>query len=65
MGHSQLGCSNLNYTLNMTKQQGLGEYGKQRFKESMALLKNINFEKDKKLWTILGYLPKDEQKQIK
>lgn len=55
----------MDYSYCMTKQQGLGEYGKQRFKETMSLLKSIDFEKDKKVWTILGYLPKDEQKQIK
>lgn len=40
----------------MTKQQGLGEYGKQRFRLMVSSIKDENFEKDKKLWTTLGRL---------
>jgi len=40
----------------MTKQQGLGEYGKQRFRKMISSIKDENFEKDKKLWTSLGRL---------
>ena len=61
MGHSQLGCSNLDYSLYMTKQQGLGEYGKQRFRNMLSSIKDENFEKDKKLWKLLI----DEQEQTK
>ena len=45
----------------MTKQQGLGEYGKQRFKDMLSYIKDENFEKDKKLWTLLI----NEQEQTK
>jgi hypothetical protein len=44
------------YTNKMTKQQGLGEYGKQRFRKMISSIKDENFEKDKKLWTSLGRL---------
>jgi hypothetical protein len=53
------------YTNKMTKQHGLGNYGKQRIKDSMARLSDKLSDKEIKLWTILGYLPKDEQKQTK
>lgn len=52
----------------MTKQQGLGEYGKQRFITMLSSIKDENFEKDKKLWTSLGRLwehPINEQEQTK
>ncbi len=52
----------------MTKQQGLGEYGKQRFRNMVSSIKDENFEKDKKLWTSLGRLweyPNNEQEQTK
>ena len=52
---------NLDYSLYMTKQQGLGEYGKQRFKDMLSSIKDENFEKDKKLWTLLI----NEQEQTK
>lgn len=56
---------NLDYTNTMTKQHGLGNYGKQRIKDSMARLSDKLSDKEIKLWTLLGYLPKDEQKQTK
>ena len=52
----------------MTKQHGLGEYGKQRFRDIVSSIKDENFEKDKKLWTTLGRLwepTNNEQKQTK
>lgn len=52
----------------MTKQQGLGEYGKQRFRHMLSSIKDENFEKDKKLWTSLGRLwehPSNEQEPTK
>ena len=49
----------------MTKQNGLGDYGKQKIKDSMARLSDKLSDKEIKLWTLLGYLPKDEQKQTK
>lgn len=52
----------------MTKQHGLGEYGKQRFRNIVSSIKDENFEKDKKLWTLLGRLEEhanNEQKQTK
>ena len=52
---------NLDYSLYMTKQQGLGEYGKQRFRNMLSSIKDENFEKDKKLWTLLI----NEQEQTK
>ena len=51
----------MDYSYCMTKQQGLGEYGKQRFRQMISSIKDENFEKDKKLWTLLI----NEQEQTK
>jgi len=49
----------------MSKQLGLGEYGKQRIKNLLSTVGTQVTPKEQKLYTTLGILNKDEQKPVK